>query len=128
MKLRALLYEGSGLRFYEIFEALPNIGTKGPAGGFAERAAINAPIQGSASDIIKRAMIKIHEFLKNSDLDADLLLQVHDELIFETNNETIEEIKSTASEIMEQAHLPYIDVDVHLKVEGGHAINWYLAH
>ena len=60
---------------------LPNIGTKGPLGSFAERASINAPIQGSASDIIKRAMIKIHQFLKRSESDADLLLQVHDELI-----------------------------------------------
>ena len=107
---------------------LPNIGTKGPLGGFAERAAINAPIQGSASDIIKRAMIKIHEFLKSSELDADLLLQVHDELIFETNNDTIDEIQKRASEIMEQATLPYLDLDVPLKVEGGHGINWSVAH
>ena len=107
---------------------LPNIGTKGPIGGFAERAAINAPIQGSASDIIKRAMIKIHEFLKSSELDAHLLLQVHDELIFETNKDAINIIQNRASKIMEQATLPYLDLDVPLKVEGGHAINWYLAH
>ncbi len=107
---------------------LPNIGTKGPLGGFAERAAINAPIQGSASDIIKRAMIKIHEFLSSSELDADLLLQVHDELIFETNNDTINEIQKRATEIMEQATLPYLDLDVPLKVEGGHGINWSVAH
>ncbi|MDC3107629.1 DNA polymerase I [Paracoccaceae bacterium] len=107
---------------------LPNIGTKGPAGGFAERAAINAPIQGSASDIIKRAMIKIHAFLKSSKLDADLLLQVHDELIFETNKNTIDEIQNRASDIMEHATLPYLVLDVPLKVEGGIGINWYLAH
>jgi len=107
---------------------LPNIGTKGPLGGFAERAAINAPIQGSASDIIKRAMIKIHEFLKSSQLEADLLLQVHDELIFETSNDTIDEIQKRASEIMEQATLPYLYLNVPLKVEGGHGINWSLAH
>ena len=107
---------------------LPNINTKGPAGGFAERAAINAPIQGSASDIIKRAMIKIHEFLKESQLEADLLLQVHDELIFETNNDNIDEIQKKASEIMEKATLPYLNLDVPLKVEGGYGINWSLAH
>ena len=107
---------------------LPNIDTKGPAGGFAERAAINAPIQGSASDIIKRAMIKIHEFLKESQLEADLLLQVHDELIFETNNDNIDEIQKKASEIMENATLPYLNLDVPLKVEGGYGINWSLAH
>ena len=107
---------------------LPNINTKGPAGGFAERAAINAPIQGSASDIIKRAMIKIHEFLKESQLEADLLLQVHDELIFETNNDYIDEIQKKASEIMENATLPYLNLDVPLKVEGGYGINWSLAH
>ena len=107
---------------------LPNIGTKGPAGGFAERAAINAPIQGSASDIIKRAMIKIHAFLKSSNLNADLLLQVHDELIFEISDNTIDEIQNKASDIMERATLPYLDLDVPLKVEGGQGINWYLAH
>ena len=107
---------------------LPNIGTKGPAGGFAERAAINAPIQGSASDIIKKAMIKIHAFLKSANLDADLLLQVHDELIFESNENTIDELKNKASNIMEHATLPYLDLDVPLKVEGGQGINWYLAH
>ncbi len=107
---------------------LPNIDTKGPAGGFAERAAINAPIQGSASDIIKRAMIKIHEFLKESQLEADLLLQVHDELIFETNNDNIDEIQKKATEIMEKAPLPYLNLDVPLKVEGGYGINWSLAH
>ena len=107
---------------------LPNIDTKGPAGGFAERAAINAPIQGSASDIIKRAMIKIHQFLKDSQLEADLLLQVHDELIFETNNDNIDEIQKKASEIMEKATLPYLNLDVPLKVEGGYGINWSLAH
>ncbi len=107
---------------------LPNIGSKGPLGGFADRAAINAPIQGSASDIIKRAMIKIHEFLKSSDLDADLLLQVHDELIFETNDDTIDKVLTRASEIMEQATLPYLNLTVPLKVEVGAGINWSLAH
>ena len=107
---------------------LPNIGTKGAVGGFAERAAINAPIQGSASDIIKRAMIKIHEFLKSSNLDAGLLLQVHDELIFETDNNIVDVVQNKVSQIMEHATLPYLDLDVPLKVEGGHGLNWYLAH
>ena len=73
-------------------------------------------------------MIKIHEFLKSSHLDADLLLQVHDELIFEINNDTIDEIQNKATDIMEQATLPYLDLDVPLKVVGGQGINWYLAH
>ena len=73
-------------------------------------------------------MIKIHEFLKSSQLEADLLLQVHDELIFETNNDNIDEIQKKASEIMEKATLPYLYLDVPLKVEGGYGINWSLAH
>ena len=73
-------------------------------------------------------MIKIHAFLNSSKLDADLLLQVHDELIFEANENTIDEIQSKASAIMEHATLPYLDLDVPLKVEGGQGINWYLAH
>ena len=73
-------------------------------------------------------MIKIHAFLKSSKLDADLLLQVHDELIFEANKNTIDEIQNKASHIMEHANLPYLDLDVPLKVEGGQGINWYLAH
>ena len=58
-------------------------------------------------------------FLKSSKLDADLLLQVHDELIFEANKNTIDEIQNKASHIMEHANLPYLDLDVPLKVEGG---------
>ena len=53
---------------------------------------------------------------------------MHDELIFETNNDIIDEIHNRASEIMEKATLPYLNLDVPLKVEGGHGINWYLAH
>ena len=60
--------------------------------GFSERAAINAPIQGGAADIIKRAMIKLPDALTGASLDAKMLLQVHDELIFEVPNEQLEEI------------------------------------
>ena len=78
---------------------------------------------------MKKATIKeIHKFLKNSQLKADLLLQVHDELIFETNDDSIDEIQKNASEIMEKATLPYLNLDVPLKVEGGYGINWSLAH
>ena len=73
-------------------------------------------------------MIKIHKFLKSSKQDADLLLQVHDELIFEVNIDCIDEVRKKASEIMEHAALPYMNLDVPLKVEGGYGINWYLAH
>ena len=73
-------------------------------------------------------MIKIHAFLKSSKLDADLLLQVHDELIFEANENAIDEIQNKVSDLMEHATLPYLDLYVPLKVEGGQGINWYLAH
>ena len=107
---------------------LPNIGSKGPVGGFAERAAINAPIQGTAADIIKMAMIKIHAYLKSNEVDANLILQVHDELIFEVSKEKIHELKDKASEIMENATLPSLKLKVPLKVEGGNGKNWSTAH
>ena len=107
---------------------IKDINAKGPLGSFSERAAINAPIQGTASDIIKRAMIKIDNFLEKSKTESKLLLQVHDELIFETSEIYLNDLLKRASDIMENANLPYLKLDVPLKVEGGHGINWSQAH
>ena len=73
---------------------------------FQERAAINAPIQGTAADIIKLAMIKVQNKLKEINSDSKILLQVHDELVFEVNSKDIEEIIALVKPIMENAHLP----------------------
>ena len=73
---------------------------------FMERAAINAPIQGSAADIIKRAMIILSNNKKLKELDTKMLLQVHDELIFETKEENCEESMEIIRKEMENAHLP----------------------
>ena len=96
--------------------------------GFAERQAINAPIQGSAADIIKRAMIKMPNMINKLNLKTKMLLQVHDELIFETPEDEVptafEVIKST----MEKAHEPIVSLDVPIIVEGGAADSWARAH
>lgn len=91
---------------------------------FAERAAINAPIQGGAADIIKLAMIKVTNDLKQSELDAKLLLQVHDELIFEVADKDVEK----ASILIKNAMENVTDISVPLIVEIGVADNWKDAH
>ena len=91
---------------------------------FAERAAINAPIQGGAADIIKRAMIKLPGALDGAGLNALMLLQVHDELIFEVPEAELDTTKGLVKEVMESvAHL-----DVPLIVDTGHGANWDEAH
>jgi DNA polymerase I len=104
---------------------VPGIADKNPAvRGFAERQAINAPIQGGAADIIKRAMIKLPAALKAAKLQADMLLQVHDELIFEVPDDEIEATKVVVKKVMESAaHL-----SVPLVVEAGSGRNWDEAH
>ena len=104
---------------------LPGINDKNPARrAFNERAAINAPLQGGAADIIKRAMIRIPDALKAADLSARMLLQVHDELIFEVPDGEVEATARVVSRIMEgAAHL-----SVPLVVETGVADNWAVAH
>ena len=104
---------------------LPGINEKNPAHrGFSERAAINAPIQGTAADIIKRAMIIMEDALAADDLKARMLLQVHDELIFEVPLDEAEATASTVRRVMESAaHL-----DVPLTVDTGTADNWAEAH
>ena len=92
--------------------------------GFAERNAINAPIQGSAADMIKVAMIQIHDYLKNSDLKSKMILQVHDELLFDVPNSELEQLIPLVKEMMEQA----MPLDVPVLVESGTGDNWLEAH
>ena len=106
----------------------PNINSKGPSAGFAKRSAINAPIQGTAADIIKLAMIKIPPLLKNNNLKTKLVLQVHDELLFEVPNSEIEILKNKVIKQMENACDPFLSLDVPLKVEFGVGENWNSAH
>ena len=95
---------------------------------FMERAAINAPIQGSAADIIRRAMIRMPEALANAKLNATMLLQVHDELIFEVKKSEAKKLIKTASAIMEAAPGPAQSLSVPLKVDAEAADNWEAAH
>ena len=90
---------------------------------FAERTAINTPIQGSAADILKVAMIKIAQALKESDLKATMLLQVHDELIFEAPEEEIPALQKMVEDVMEHA----VDLSVPLKVDSNFGQSWYEA-
>lgn len=91
---------------------------------FAERNAINAPIQGSAADIIKIAMIRIHEELKKTGLRSFMTLQVHDELVFEVDNSERKEVMQMVKKSMEEA----VDLKVPLKVDISSGDNWLEAH
>ena len=95
---------------------------------FAIRAAINAPIQGSAADIIKKAMIKIHKFFKQNKIKSKMILQVHDELLFEIQKSEITYLTKEIKSIMEEAILPEIKLEVPLVVELGEGDNWAEAH
>ena len=95
---------------------------------FMERAAINAPIQGSAADIIKRAMIILSNNKKLKELDTKMLLQVHDELIFETKEENCEESMEIIRKEMENAHLPILELNIPLIADTNYGINWDEAH
>ena len=104
----------------------PEINAKGPTAGFARRAAINAPIQGTAADIIRRAMIRMPQAI--SHLPAKMLLQVHDELLFEVEDGAVEDLIGVAKEIMEGAAMPVVKLDVPLIVDAGKGANWAEAH
>lgn len=109
----------------------PDINTKNPsARGFFERAAINAPIQGSAADIIRRAMIRMPDALKRAGLDesARMLLQVHDELVFEVTKEDVDKTLDVVKDVMEGAPAPVLQLAVPLKVDAAAADNWDDAH
>ena len=104
----------------------PEINAKGPMAGFAKRAAINAPIQGTAADIIRRAMVRVPDAIK--DLPAKMLLQVHDELLFEVKEEFSQDLVDKVQSIMETASLPFLKMDIPLSVDAGHGLNWAEAH
>jgi DNA polymerase-1 len=95
---------------------------------FMERAAINAPIQGSAADIIRRAMARMEEALLGRNLSALMLLQVHDELIFEVPDEEVEATIPVVREVMENAAEPAVHLTVPLRVDARAAQNWDEAH
>ncbi|MEL7536354.1 MAG: DNA polymerase I [Pseudomonadota bacterium] len=91
---------------------------------YAERTAINAPMQGTAADIIKRAMIRVHDWLERDAVDARLIMQVHDELVFEVRDDQVDEVAAQAVEFMMGA----AELDVPLKVDYGAGDNWDEAH
>ena len=95
---------------------------------FNERAAINAPIQGAAADIIRRAMVKMDNALEKAGLSAKMLLQVHDELIFELPENEVKKTTSVVKKIMENATMPALALTVPLKVDARAAKNWDEAH
>ena len=105
---------------------MPEINAKGPRAGFANRAAINAPIQGTAADIIRRAMIRMPDAIAN--LPAKMLLQVHDELIFEVEDNAVEATIAAARDIMQGAAEPVVKLNVPLIVDAGQGANWAEAH
>ena len=104
----------------------PEIDAKGPQAGFAKRAAINAPIQGTAADVIRRAMVRMPDAIAK--LPAKMLLQVHDELLFEVEDGAVDELTVIAKGIMEGASMPAVRLDVPLIVEAGSGQNWADAH
>ena len=109
--------------------AIPGIKDPNPARrGFAERQAINAPLQGSAADIIKRAMARLPVALAKAGLKARMLLQVHDELVFETPEREAKATAALVKEVMEGAVGPSHSLSVPLVVETGAAQNWEEAH
>ena len=104
----------------------PEINNRGPHAGFAKRAAINAPIQGTAADIIRRAMIRMPDAIAK--LPAKMLLQVHDELLFEVEDSAVDDLITAAREVMENAAKPAVHIDVPLIVDAGTGQNWAEAH
>ena len=107
---------------------LSGIKSKGPQRSFAERQAINAPIQGSAADIIKRAMIRMPDVLAKAGLSARMLLQVHDELVFECPEAEADKLIETVKTTMQGAAGPSLQLSVPLVVDARAAGNWAEAH
>jgi len=108
---------------------VPTIRDKNPARrNFAERAAINAPLQGTAADIIKRAMVRVQAALDGAKLNARMLLQVHDELLFEVPKTEVDETAEVVRAVMEIAAEPVVELSVPLVVDVGQGANWAEAH
>ncbi len=108
---------------------MPSINDKNPARrGFTERAAINAPIQGTAADIIQRAMIRVPPALEAAGLSARMLLQVHDELLFEVPDAELDETTGVVKAVMETACAPVLELSIPLVADAGHGPNWAEAH
>jgi DNA polymerase I len=95
---------------------------------FNERAAVNATLQGTAADIIRRAMIRMDGALATENLGAQMLLQVHDELVFEVPDDEVERTLPVVTRVMEEAALPAVAMSVPLKVDARAAANWDEAH
>jgi DNA polymerase-1 len=108
---------------------MPGINDKNPARrSFMERASINAPLQGSAADIIKRAMIRVPPALAKAGLEARMLLQVHDELLFEVPDAEVDATAALVKKVMESATLPAVELSVPLIADTGVGTNWAEAH
>ena len=104
---------------------LPEIHSKNAARRqYAERTAINAPMQGSAADIIKLAMIATDAWLEKDQADAKMIMQVHDELVFEIADSKVADYSAMVSKLMSEA----VELDVPLVVDIGMGINWDEAH
>jgi DNA polymerase-1 len=95
---------------------------------FGERQAIDAPIQGSAADIIRRAMVRLPAALRAAKLDAELLLQVHDELVIEAATKDADAVCKIAREVMGRATMPALQLKVPLEVDARAGANWDEAH
>ena len=92
--------------------------------GFAERNAINAPIQGTAADIIKIAMVNIHNWLIKEKLQTRMTMQVHDELVFDVHKKEVDLVKEKVAQLMREA----VQLEVPMEVEVGVGENWLDAH
>jgi DNA polymerase-1 len=107
----------------------PEISAPNPSvRSFNERAAVNARLQGSAADIIRRAMIRMEDALAKKKLSAQMLLQVHDELVFEVPDAEVERTLPVVKAVMEDAPHPAVSLSVPLQVEAHAADNWDAAH
>ena len=117
--------KGESRTLYGRVRAMPELAARNPAlRNAAERTAINTPIQGTAADVVKVAMIRVHDALAREQLDAQLLLQVHDELVLEVGEKDLAAVEGLVKREMEGA----ASLKVPLDVEVGHGRSWAEAH